>query len=386
MGWDRRAPERVQAPAPPAMGRWLLAAGLALLACTMLFLLHVSERVPPLRDVNIWALAGSPLLIWILVFAARANAYGRDLSHQQFLEEEAQDAQQSWQNWAQRGLTVSASCVLLPEQVSANVLTQPEANLKIRTGQACRIAALPLRTARAEAGLQFLMPALTRALQSLPAEQALQVTLLSDVETGHYPALRDAWQQTWIDATGKASTALVSVTGELSFQWIEDRLHKASADAQLIMVLQVNGGAAYSDGLAALLLCPDRLARSLALPRLAELLRPMPLEISELDSELPLFLQTQTHARLVSGLLADASVWQPVLGEVLTTAGAQGGSLKAEQQWVLEHSCGLPGPFSHWLVAALGVELVRHQQQPLLLLAEDNTRHWIGTITNKDVI
>jgi hypothetical protein len=228
------------------------------------------------------------------------------------------------------------------------------------------------------------MSALTRVLQSLPAEHALKVTLLSDVETDHYPALRDAWQQTWADAIGKDSTIQVSVTSELSFQSIEDSLHTASADLQLILVLQVNGGMAYSDGLAALLLCPDRLARSWALPELAEFLRPMPLDISALQSELALFLQTQTHARLASGLLADGSVWQPVLGEVLTTAGAQGASLKAEQQWVLEHSCGLPGPFSHWLVAALGVELVRHQQQPLLLLAEDNTRHWIGTITNKD--
>ncbi|MGF6203142.1 hypothetical protein [Pseudomonas laurylsulfatiphila] len=385
MGWDRRAPDRVQAPTPPATGRWLLAAGAALLACVLLFLLHASERVPQLRELNIWALAASPLLIWILVFGARAHAHGRDLSHYQFLEEEAQCAQLTWQDWAQLSLAVSASCVVLPEQVSASVLAQPRPNLKPRTGQASRIAALPVQGGRALAGLQLLVPALTAALQALPVEQALRVTVLSDVEPEHYPALRDAWQQTWAAATGKTSPATVNVTRELSFQWIDETLRTASTAVELILVLQVNGAEAYSDGLAALLLCPDRLARAWELPVLGELLRPMPLDITALKSELPLFLQTQTNARLATGLLADGTDWQPVIGEVLATGSAQGASLKVEQQWVLEHLCGLPGPFSHWLLAALGVDLVRHQRQPLVLLAKEKTRHWISTVTKREL-
>lgn len=385
MGWDRRAPEVVEAPAPIVLGRWLLAAGAALLACVLVFLLHASERIPSMQGLNIWALSGAPLLIWILVFGARAYVYGKDLSHHQFLEEEAHAAQQAWQDWAQRSLVVSASCVVLPDQVSASVLTQSLPHLQPRTGQARRIAALPVQGGRAQAGLQLLVPALTTALHTLPVGQELRVTLLSDVEPGDYPALRDAWEQACSAATGTASSATVTLTGELSYQWLDETLKSASAAFELILVLQVSGEAAYSDGLAALLLCPDRLAYAWDLPVSGALLRPMSLDTSALKRELPLFLQTQISARRASGVLADAADWQPMISEVFATCSAQGASLNVEQQWLQEHFCGLSGPFSQWLVAALGVELARHQQRPLLLLVKEKTMNWISTVTHREL-
>ena len=77
MGWDRQAPHVVDAPKPPVLGRWLLAALMAVLVCVLLFLLHASERMPLLNTLNIWALSASPLVVWILAFAARAHAYGK---------------------------------------------------------------------------------------------------------------------------------------------------------------------------------------------------------------------------------------------------------------------------------------------------------------------
>jgi hypothetical protein len=374
----------MEAPAPIVLGRWILAAGVALLAGVLLFLLHAAERVPQLQALNIWALTGSPLLIWILMFSARAHAYGSALSHQQFLEEEAKNAQESWQEWAQRSLAVYASCVLLPDQVSASVLTQGTPNVPPRTGQARRISGLPLGVDRAQAGLQLLAPALATALQALPAGQELRVTLLSDVESGQYDVLRDAWQQIWASETRQPQQASVTLTDELSWQRIDEALKTGSAAFELILVVQVNGEAAYSDGLAALLLCPDKLACAWELPVLGDVLRPMPLNITTHQSELSLYFQTQGRARQASGLLADGADWQPVIDEVFALGAAHGASLKVEQQRVLERLCGLVGPFSHWLTAALGVEMVRHQHQPLLLLAKENSRHWISTVTKRE--
>lgn len=382
MGWDRQPPDVVEAPAPLVLGRWVLAAAGAVLACVLLFLLYASERVPHLQALNVWALSGSPLLIWVLAFAARAYVYGGALSHHQFLEEEAQGAQQSWQDWAQRYLAVHASCVLLPDQVSASVLNQGRPNLPPRTGLARRIAALPAQAAeRAQAGLQLLFPALESALQALPAEQELRVTLLSDVEPGQYEALRNAWLQNWATATRRSQPSTVTLAAELSYQWIDEKLKTASAAFELILVLQVHGEAAYSDGLAALLLCPDSLALALELPVEGGLLRPMPLDINQLKSELALFLQTQTSARQATGLLADSADWQPLTGKLIAAGGTHGASLKVEQQWVQELLCGLPGPFSSWLVAALGVEMARHQRRPLVVLTQEDSRHWISTVT-----
>lgn len=381
MGWDRRLPDSVQAPAPIVMGRWVLAAGLAVSASVLLFWLYASGRVSGLQGLNMWVVTGLPLMSWLLAFGTRAYVYGGALSHQQFLEEQAQIAQQSWQDWAHRYLAVSASCVLLPDQVSASVLTQGSSALPPRTGLARRIAALPERLERAQAGLQMLLAALTPALQVLPAGQELRVTLLSDVDPEHDAVLRDALQKVWSITMSPSLPTTVTVAQELSCQWIDEILRTASATIELILVLQVHGKDVYSDGLAALLLCPDSLAKALALPVTANLLRPMPLDINALDSEFPLFLQTQNSACKATGLLADGTDWQPPISKLFPVASAHGASLQVEQQWIQELVCGLPGPLGHWLVIALGVEMVRHQHKPLLVLAREESQHWISTIT-----
>jgi hypothetical protein len=385
MGWERQAPEGVAEPKLIVLSRWMLAAGVALLTCVLLFLLHTSARVPQVQDLNIWVFAGSPLLIWFLVFAARAYVFGSALSHHRFLEEEAQSAQLAWQDWAQRYLAVHACCVVLPDQVSAGVLTQGVLNLAPRTGQARRIAALPSKGDRAQAGLQLLICALASAVHALPKEQQLRVTLLSDVDPDQYEALREVLLQIWATATHQTPPAVVNLTAELSCQWVDETLKTASAAFDLILVLQVNGKAAYSDGLAALLLCPDNLSFAWELPVVGKLLRPMPLDSTALKSELRLFLQTQTSACLATGLLADGAQWQPFIGQFNAIGCAHGAALKLEQQWIQETWCGLPGPFGHWLVAALGVEMARHQQGSLLTLTQEQSRQWISSVTNRDI-
>lgn len=380
MGWDRHTPERLDAPTPIVLGRWLMAAGLALAAGVLLFLLYASGRFPLLQAANVWLLAGSPLAVWLLAFAARAYVHGGAVNHRQFLEEQGQVAQAAWQQWAHRALAVHASCVLLPDQVSARVLAQGPGDLPPRTGQARRIAALAQQQAPAVVGLELLLSALAPSLRALPAAQALRVTLLSDAKPEQHQLLGSALQQRWASATGQPLPSSVTVAGELSLQWIDDTLKTGSAAIELVLVLQTQGGAAYSDGLAALLLCPDHLAGECDLPRLGGLLRPMPLAVDSLKSELSLFFQTQTNACQATGLLADSADWQPMAGELFAAARVHGCSLHPPL-WIQEHWCGLSGPFSHWLVAALGVEVVQHQRQPLLVLAEEGAGGWIGTVT-----
>lgn len=375
----------VQAPEPPVLSRWLWAAVMAALVGVLLFLLHASERMPVLNTLNIWVLSGSLLLVWTLAFGARAYFHGGALSHYQFLEEEAQRAQQSWQSWAQRYLAVCSSCVRLPDEVSVRVLTQGPFELLPRTGQARRIAGLPVGTERTQAALLMLIPSLQSTLQALPAGQALRVTLLSDVHPSEYEVLRNVWQQAWTSTMSQPFPVTLILADGLSYRFIDETLKVASAAIDLILVLQVYGKGLYSDGLAALLLCPDNLAIALDVPITAGLLRPMPLDIDALDRELPLFLDTQVSAVRATGMLADDVDWQPVIAQILAIAGTQGASLKADQQWIQECLCGRAGPLGHWLVIALGVEWVRHQRNPLLVLAREGARHWVGTITTGEL-
>ncbi|MCX2900420.1 hypothetical protein [Pseudomonas mandelii] len=384
MAWDRHCAEEVQAPAPLFIGRWAFAAGVAITVGVLLFFLSASNLVPQMQAANIWVLAAAPLLAWVLVFSARAYAFGNALERHEFLKAEADNAQESWQVWAQRYLAVHASCVVLPDHLSALTLTQAALNLPPRDGQARRIAALPAQGDRAQTGLQLLVQAMATVLLALPKEQPLRVTLLSDVPVDQRGQLQDAWEESWTTAIGQPSPANVNVASELPCQWVNEKLKTASADFELVVVLQVSGEGAYSDGLAALLLCPDKLADAWDLPVLGKLLRPMPVDITALKSELPLFLQSQTCAGQATAVLADSLDWQPALAQIAMAGSARGTALNIEQQWIQERFSGQPGPLGHWLVAALGVEAARHQQAPLLLLAHDQSQHWISTVTSRD--
>ncbi|MDF3931169.1 hypothetical protein [Pseudomonas citronellolis] len=387
MAWKRRPPEVVGPPEPLSMTRWLGAALLALLAGIALFVLAVSGRVPELGNLNVWMLAAAPLLLWALAFGVRAYVYGGALNHFRFLEDQAAEAEGAWGEWAQRNLAVQSSCVLLPDKVSAAVIAQEAAaGAPRRSGEARRIDTLPAAgDERMKGALEQLLRGVIPALAALPGEQVLQVTVLSDVEENHRDALCAAWQRVWSKAAPRYSQVAPTLVDELSLQWVESCLKSPGTAVDLLVVMQINGKDAYSDGLAALLLCPDSVAIERELPVHGRLLRPMPLDVDQLDAELPLFLQTQSAARRATGILADSEQWQAVIGAALSVGGAHGANFQVGQQRIQESLCGLPGPFSSWLLAALGLELSRHLQQALVVLSEEPSQRWIGTVATGEL-
>jgi len=381
MAWNRRAPEVVTAPEPLSMTRWLGVGLLAVVVGIGLFVLVASGRVPELSGLNVWMLAGAPILLWVLAFSVRAYSYGGAVSHFQFLEDEAAEAQGAWNQWAQRNLAVLANCVMLPDQISASAIAQAAADLPPHQGLARRITPLPTEVIdRLSAALDQLFVGIGCALSDLSSDQTLQVTLLSDVPSDDYDLLRVAWRRRWAKVAPQFASVTPALTDELSVGWVERSLKSPGADIDLILVLQVNGQSEYSDGLAALLLCSDALAVAQDLPVQGRMLRPMPLDVGQLDSELPLFLQTQATAREATAMLADSARWQERFGTILSLAGKHDAKLQVGNQWIQESLSGLPGPFGHWLVAALGLDLARHRQQPLLVLSQDPSQDWISTI------
>ncbi|MFJ3483666.1 hypothetical protein ACIPL1_09815 [Pseudomonas sp. NPDC090202] len=384
MAWNRRSPEVAQAPMPPSMARWSVALVIAVLIGVLLFLLYAA--LPSLQVLNVWLLCASPVVAVGLAFAGRAYGHGGALSRFESQQATAREAQDAWQRWGQRGMAVLGTCLLLPDQVSASSVAQGGQALPPRTGQARRLDGLPAKCdARVQAGIDQLLATLAASLTVLPAAQTLNVTLLTDIPPADYPAAQAHWQQGWARLKTPLEPARVSLAAALSPHWIEETLKTASTAVELIVVLQVNGEAAYSDGLAALLLCPDALAEKHAWSRTATWLRPMPLQAGPLEQEFALFLQTQASAREATGLLADRADWLPLNGRLLAASTGEG-ALEPTAQTITETLSGVPGPLGHWLVAVLGIELTRHRQQPLLLLTQDGTQHWISTITTKESV
>lgn len=380
MSWNRQPAPVLPKPAPPGFGRWVLAAMVAGFVSLLLVLLHASGQIPQVQGVNVWVFAGGPLLAWVLTFGIRAYSYGGTLGQHRFLKEEAEVAQAAWQSWANRYLAVHAHCLLLPDEVSATALLQEPATFPSCARQSRRIAALSGAEDRTVAAMDFVLRSLEPVLRGLPSAQGLHVTLLSDIGAEHHESLRIAWNTSWASDPDRPTLKDVTLAASLSYGWVDEKLKSGGAAFELIVVLQVHGDDAYSDGVAALLLSPDSLAGASTAPVMAALHRPMPLDIDNLPEELPQFMHIQTAALSATGLITDRIEGQAPPGDVIAAVNGLGSALEAQQQWTVESVCGQAGPLSHWLVTALAVEMVRHRQQPLMVLAKDES-HWISTVT-----
>ncbi|WP_133770989.1 hypothetical protein [Pseudomonas graminis] len=350
----------------------------------LMFLLYVV--VPELQALNVWALTASPLVVAILTLAARVHAYGGALDEYRLLQERSRLAQVAWAEWGQRYMAAMAGLVFLPEHLSAVAMMKPPHTPVPHSGKARRIVGLPKgQKGRALAGLAQLMGSLSTILAPLPPSESLSVTVLTDAPQDEHPALADACQQHLSDLIPSATLTGVHVTSQLSFAWMEETLKNTVDAVELILVVQAHGKDAYSDGLAALLLCPDAVAKAHKLPIAARLLRPMPLDIESLETDFTTFLQIQATARQAKGLLADRADWQPETTPLLAAAAREGAALSVDHRWILEPMNGVPGLCGHWLLAALGIEMTRLAQQPLLLLASEDTGRWINTVTPGDM-
>lgn len=381
MGWNREPSETVAAPLALSPARWVAALMIAGLASVSLFLLHASQRLALLQHLNIWLFSLVPMLVLVLVFALRAFRYGGSLGHHEFLRDEAQAAQDSWEEWTSRYLKVHDSCVLLPGQVSAAVLAKGIQTLPLQTGRAQRLAMLPEDDHdRIQFSLVRLLEALQPSLQGIGSGLPFRVTLLSDSGASRNAEIAEAWRRAWINVIGKNSPATVVQVEALSLAWIDEKISMREVSLELILVVQTEGSQRYSDALAALLVGLDVTPVPDGLPVKTRLLRPMPLEAGDVSGEMAGLLQSQAVARSATGVLADVARWQQAMAPLLATSRTLGGSLQLEQQWNQENFCGVPGPFSSWVGLALGVELVQHRQQALLVLGKEQAPQWITTI------
>lgn len=384
MAWQREYVQAGLAPKPPSLLRWLLIVVLAVAAAVLMFLLYAV--LPEWQVFNVWAFTVSPLVLAILALAARVHAYGGALDEYRLLQERSRLAQVAWAEWGQRYMAVMGGLVLLPEHLSAVAMMKPPHTPVPHSGKARRIVGLPKgQKGRAMAGLAQLMGSLSTVLAPLPPSESLSVTVLTDAPQDEHPALADACHDHLSDLSPSSILTGVHVTSQLSFTWLEENLKTPGDAVELILVVQAHGKEAYSDGLAALLLCPDAVANAHKLPIAVRLLRPMPLDLDSLESDFTSFLQIQATARQATGLLADSADWQPETTPLLAAAAREGAALSVDHRWILEPLNGVPGPCGHWLLAALGIEMTRLAQQPLLLLASEGTGRWINTVTPGDM-
>lgn len=378
MGWERTKSTIAPMPAKPAFMLWLMAGIVALIACLLLFILHVNKRVEYLQQYELWTLTASPLVTWFLLFCLRNWLYERGDDRHRFESEEAEYAQQQWVEWAGRYLAVLHGVALLPDAVTAAQCLSSPPGLIQHYRQARRIA-----WGEAD-GLEVLLAEARDALQPLPTDLPLNVTLLTDSLRDH-ASLQTLFTSVWQRLMpAERPPPVVHILPTLSLLALEQRLTLAELSAELFLVEQLQGGDRYSDALAVLLLATDDVSNRYRLKHHARLLRPMQLEGERQHDDLALFFSTQTQANSTRLIFGDSSDRSCSLAELLSASEATGGGWPVEQVHWLEKVAGLSGPFSPWIMAAVTSDVMSLQQADCLMLSGDRQHRFINTVTQGD--
>jgi hypothetical protein len=382
MAWKRQNPFTIAKPVSPSSGRWIITGVFSVITAVLLFVLHASGSLPVLNIVNIWLFSLIPIVLWLLVFCISGYLFGRALEHYHFLQNEAAYAQQRWTAWAERYLAVPVCCLMLPNHISALLLAQNAGRLAQYPRLVRRIDSLDKNPSQRVAAIRCLLTGIKAEIRAIPQDIPIQITLLTDEpETTRqecYQQLADCWQARFPDRAGPYSLTL---TDQLSFHALDERLRQPDVTVQLVLVMQLQGGELYSDGLAALLFTSDDVAQKYSLPHCVRLLRPMPLNVDNLADELTLFLTTQTQACQTTRIVADHQKWTASSAAILETGSAQGAGWLADNILTIETYCGIQGPFSPWFAAALAADFVRTGQQPCLGLSTTGAESFVYTIT-----
>ncbi len=376
MVWLRNKSPTTTLSAPPSLFLLLFTGTLAVIASVVLFVLHSSGAVKILSAMNVWTVSLVPPAVWFLSLCIWGWFRGQEIDEHQFLEKEARYAQGQWEEWAERHLAILGSCVLLPDDVTADTLWKcNEGSFLSQNMCVCRLPPVSI----ADAVLSCL-DGVQESLHVLPHDLPLRVTLLSDLTP---EVIFDAFTAAWATLfPERAVPADVTTTNEHSFTWVEERLEQPALTVDLFIVVQLHGGDSYSDGMAALLLTSDDVAHKYQLPYPARLLRPMPLDLNAFEKDITLFLETQTVACRTVRILEDALCWNAISASLVFIGGKHGAAWQSTDTMMLEKIGGIPGASSPWILTAIAADLVVLRNVSLLALFSSENERFVSTITS----
>ncbi|HAN5621880.1 type VI secretion protein [Escherichia coli] len=340
----------------------------------LLFIIHASGHVKTLNMLSIWWFSLTPPGIWFLLFLLRCWQWNNQIDKYLFLKKENEYAQMQWEVWAERYLVISASSVMLPGGVTAGAILKSLADT-LPSGYL-----LTKRLKNINTPVTSALASLQLSICQLPAALPVNVTLITDQPDSEIrSAFVSAWEALFPQRVVPDN---IKVTPDFSMGWVDERLKQPVLTVDLILVIQLNGGNAYSDGLAALLLTSDDVAQKYNLPHPARLLRPMSLDINKFNDEFTLFLETQTAACRTARVLGDCYHWEKIAAPLMTIGNQYGAGWEPSGRMLLEKWCGIPGPAAPWLLTALAADLVCLGNDSLLTLFSSGEEHFISTVTS----
>lgn len=374
MSWEREKSTVSKKPEEPSFVLWLMLGVVAVVGSVVLFVLHANKLSGPLQAFNIWVVTASPIVIWFFFLCLRGWLFNSAFDKHEFEANEADYAQQQWTEWAGRNIAVLHSSVIFPEALT------PFRFLQASTEQVQRTTLTQyFDHSTPENCFSQLLECVSDALVWVPSDLPLSATLLTDWQEDPL-ILQDEFAKVWQDTVPFRPVPVLNIQTAKNFIWLEERIKSPTLDVGFILVHQTQGKGCYSDALASLLLTSDDVATKYQLTHDACLLRPMSLDMGDINKSLDTFFSTQTQACSTENIIGDQAAWGDSFADLLEAAAVYTGHWKPEQLHWLEKYAGLSGPFSPWIMAAVASDIVNIQKADCLMLSTDGEQKFINTV------
>ncbi|UCQ56181.1 hypothetical protein DCF40_10055 [Edwardsiella piscicida] len=374
MSWEREKSTVSKKPEEPSFVLWLMLGVIAVVGSVVLFVLHVNKLSGPLQEFNIWVVTASPIVIWFFFLCLRGWLFNSAFDKHEFEANEADYAQQQWTEWAGRNIAVLHSSVIFPEALTPFRFLQASAEQVRRT-----TLTQHFYHSTPENCFSQLLECVSDALVWVPSDLPLGATLLTDWQEDPL-ILQAEFAKVWQEIVPLCPAPVLNIQTANTFIWLEERIKSPTLDVDLILVHQTQGKGRYSDILASLLLTSNDVATKYQLTHDACLLRPMSLDMGDMNKSLDTFFSTQTQACATASIVGDNVEWGNAFSGLLEAAQSYGGHWKPEQLHWLEKYAGLSGPFSPWIMAAVASDIVNIQKADCLILSTDGERKFINTV------
>ncbi|MCU6209127.1 hypothetical protein [Enterobacter cloacae] len=374
MSWEREKSTVSKKPEEPSFVLWLMLGVVAVVGSVVLFVLHANKLSGPLQAFNIWGVTASPIVIWFFFLCLRGWLFNSAFDKHEFEANEADYAQQQWTEWAGRNIAVLHSSVIFPEALTPFRFLQAPAEQVQRT-----TLTQHFDHSTPEKCFSQLLECVSDALLWVPSDLPLSATLLTDWQEDPL-ILQDEFAKVWQDTVPFRPVPVLNIQTAKSFIWLEERIKSPTLDVDFILVHQTQGKGCYSDTLASLLLTSDDVATKYQLTHDACLLRPMSLDMGDINKSLDTFFSTQTQACSTENIIGDQAAWGDSFADLLEAAAVYTGHWKPEQLHWLEKYAGLSGPFSPWIMAAVASDIVNIQKADCLMLSTDGEQKFINTV------
>lgn len=379
MGWKYEEDDVSDKPNKPSIFYYLLALIFAFVCGLILHYLHIKKELWVNISNDFIIIYYLPVSLVMLLFVFHCYLFGRNLQAWNIRVIEQARVLEEWRRWAARNVVLLDGFVLLPDKMTASYLYEHPDVVEAQWGLAKKITYLSLSVSKIKDLFNSLLYAIKDSINKLPQDYDMKITLFNDYPASQWLVLENAFSEAWqILFPERRLLKRVNVSDNFSIEHMDEWFRQGGNDYQLSVVLQLNGKDNYSDSIATMIFAVDDLYADKQPAFKAKILRVMPLDENEIESDFSVFFRLQSDACQAKYLVGDNKNIMRYLPAIYKTAKERNINLKPENIKINEMFSGLQGPFAEAILIAFSSDLSRKINAPCLVIS--NSGGWVGTV------